>query len=354
MKKTIAVLTLTGLMVTGLGLPVLADGSVPELNKDKIEVTKHLVMAEGLDVPTETFRFTATAVTADAPAASIADISYSAADDKGALSAESIYMLDKSAEIKFETFLHAGIYEYTVTENSGNTEGITYDSAEYKMRVYVANDENGQLSVQNITAEAADGKQDSLSFTNTYRKTGSLTITKNTAGALADKTKDFTFTIRFIRSGTESDTVISYTGEIGNEDVVCVIGKETQFQLHDGESLVFENLPVGTRYIVEEEGEKDGYTPSVNVIENNVVTVKNVITADENALSTADVDSSNLVGEKENSVTFTNTYPEVPVTGVIVKHLPFVLLIVLPALALLLPMAVRSRRKMRGDHRCRW
>ena len=344
MKKMIAALTLTGLLAASLGLSAFAEDAVTLASH---QVTKHLVMAEGLDVPDAEFSFAATAVTADAPAVTIGSISYNSEDNKGMLSNDGVYTVDKSTDIKFDTFPHAGVYEYTVTETAGSVDGITYDSTSYTMVVYVANDITGDLTVQNITVEANNGKQEDLSFTNTYRKKGSLTITKNTVGALADKTKDFAFIITFTKSGTESDDVTSYTGKIGSEDVTCKIGDETTFSLHDGESLVFDDLPVGTRYVVTEEAAEDGYTPSVSVIENGVQgTTRNATDAD--ALSTADNDFSNLVGEKENKVVFTNTYVDVPVTGLVLKNLPFLLLIVLPALALILPMAAKARMKKRN------
>ena len=346
MKKVITAMTLTGLLAAGLGTNVLADETVTELTEQK--VTKHFVLAEGMDVPDETFSFTAESETEGAPEVTIGSVSYSGTDNKGDLSGEGVYTLDKTVDIDFGIFPHAGLYEYTITEEKGNTENITYDSTSYKLKVYVANNENGQLVIQNVIAETDEGKHDSLSFTNTYRKTGSLTITKNTEGELADKTKDFTFTIIFFRSGTESSDVTYYTGKIGNEVIECAIDSETSFELHDGESLEFEDLPVGTRYIVTEEGVEDGYTPSVSVIENDVQTVKSKDATDSDDLSTAGNGSGNLVGEKENAVTFTNTYQNVPVTGVIMNHLPFLLLIVLPVLALLLPMIVKIHRKLRG------
>lgn len=346
MKKIIEALTLTGLLAASLGLSAFADDAATLLAKQQI--TKHFVMAEGLDVPDTTFSFEATAVTADAPAVTIGSISYSSADDKGSLSTEGVYTVDKNAEMTFGTFPHAGTYEYTVTETAGNAEGITYDSTSYTMTVYVANGSDATLAVQRITVDANNGKQDSLSFANTYRKNGSLTITKNTVGDLADKTKDFAFTITFIKSGTENDNVTSYIGKIGSEDVICNIGEETTFYLHDGESLVFDELPVGTRYVVTEEAAADGYTPSVSVIENGVQTVTDNTTAEASALSTANVGSSNLVGEDENKVEFTNTHGDVPVTGLVLKNLPFLLLIVLPALALILPMAAKARMKKRN------
>ena len=340
MKKMIAALTLTGLLAASLGLSAFADTPVT--------LTKHLVMAESLDVPDAAFSFAAAAVTTDAPAVTIDSIAYSSADDKGTLSTEGVYTVDKSADITFGTFPHAGTYEYTVTETTGSAEGITYDSTSYTMTVYVANGSDGALAVQRIIVEADNGKQYELSFTNTYCKNGSLTITKNTEGDLADKTKDFAFTITFIKSGTESDSVTSYTGKIGEEPIECTIGQETSFYLHDGESLVFDDLPVGTRYVVTEVAAADGYTPSVSVIENGVQTVTNNTTAEANALSTANAGFSNLVGEKENSVVFTNTCGDAPATGLVLKNLPFLLLIVLPALALILPVAAKSRMKKRN------
>lgn len=35
----------------------------------------------------------------------------------------------------------------------------------------------------------------------------------------------------------------------------------------------------------------------------------------------------NLIGEKENSVVFDNKYEDTPITGVLLNHLPFIVLI---------------------------
>ena len=344
MKKAIAAVTLTGLLAAGFSMSAFADDATLESHV----VTKHFVMAEGLDVPDVTFSFTATAVTEGAPTASIENVSYSNNDGRGDIS-NKIYTLDKEAEITFGDFPYAGVYEYTVKETVGDVEGITYDTTSYTMNVYVAKDENSQLKVKEITVDAGDGKADSLSFTNTYRRDGSLEITKNTVGDLADKTKDFKFTITFSKSGTESNDAESYTGKIGDEEIECAIGQKTTFELHDGESLIFTDLPVGTRYLVTEVGEEDGYVPSVSVIENNVKTFDKTGT-DAADLSTTNDGSKNLVGENENSVTFTNTYNDVPVTGILLKKLPFLLLIVMPGLALILPELAKFRMKKRGSH----
>ena len=314
------------------------------MNENIKKVTKHLIMAEGMDVPEAEFSFEAEKITEDAPAASIGSVTYGTSDNKGDLS-DGCYVLDKEAVISFEEFPHAGLYEYAVKETKGSQEGITYDDASYTMRVYVANGADGNLEIKSVTAEKENEKQEELAFENIYRETGSLTISKKTEGELADKTKDFTFSITFTRSATEDNSVMEYTGKIGAETVTCKVGEDTKFQLHDGESLVFDSLPVGTRYVVEEEGAADGYTPSVSVIENNIKQVNPRTAAEEESLASAEEGSTNLVGEHTNEVTFTNTYPEIPVTGLILEQMPFILLIGLPILLLLIPTVIKAQMK---------
>ena len=319
------------------------------MNENITNVTKHLMMAEGMDVPEAEFSFEAEKITEDAPEASIGSVTYGTSDNKGDLS-DGCYVLDKEAVISFEEFPHAGLYEYAVKETKGSQEGITYDDASYTMRVYVANGADGDLEIKSVTAEKENEKQEELAFENIYRETGSLTISKKTEGELADKTKDFTFSIIFTRSATEDDSVMEYTGKIGTETVTCKVGEKTSFQLHDGESLVFDSLPVGTRYVVEEEGAADGYTPSVSVIENNIKKVNPRTAAEGESLASAEEGSTNLVGELTNEVTFTNTYPVIPVTGLILEQMPFILLIGLPILLLLIPTVIKAQMKRHRRH----
>ena len=342
MKKKIMTLRLACLMAAGMQTAAFAEDGTETVPTITQQVTKHFKMAEGITTPDVTFSFTAAKVTADAPDATIDDLTYSNTDEKKPVNGLST--IDKTAKITFEDFLHAGLYEYKVTETAGTTEnGVTYDVAKYDLNVYVINQDDGTLKVESITAEKNGEKQEELSFTNTYRKDASLTISKTTVGAQADKTKDFTFTIKFEKSATESDNVNSYTGKIGEETVTCNIGEEQSFQLHDGESLVFDKLPAGTRYVVKEEGAKDGYTPSIKVVENGVDTLNESVSEDAEIVSSAT--GTNLVGESENSVDFTNTYEDAPLTGIVLNNWPVMLLIVIAAAAMVLSRAVRVKTR---------
>lgn len=342
-KKKMGIILMAAMMMTGMVTSAYAE----DVKTTNATVTKHLEMAEGIAVPDTTFSFSVAKKTADAPDATIADLSYSSSDAKGDLESGK-YSISKDEEITFGTFPHAGLYEYEVTEVSGSVEGMTYSTETYTLRVYVVNEEDGRLGIQTITAEKDGIKQPEILFTNTYRKNASLEITKNTVGAMADKSKDFEFTIQFVKSGTESTDVTGYTGTIGSETVTCEIGKVQKFTLHDGESLVFDNLPAGTRYVVNEVGAEDGYTPSVEVVENGTQTVNKTAGSDADSLSTADADNDkNLVGENANKVIYTNTYGDTPITGLMFENLPYILLGGIAVLAMAVFMVLK--RKQRRD-----
>ena len=341
MKKTtkmkMVLIGLTCLMTAGMQMDVFAEETAPTVNK----VCKHFEMAEGIAAPGVTFSFSAEKVTDDAPNATISTLTYSNADTaemKNGLSS-----FDKEADITFETFPHAGLYEYTIRETAGTENGITYDTAAYHLNVYVVNKENGNLEVRSITAEKDGAKQEELSFTNTYRKNSSLTISKSTEGMHADKTKDFEFTIKFERAATESDEIDVYTGIIGEETVNCKVDEETTFELHDGESLVFDCLPAGTRYVVKEVAAEDGYTPSIKIVENGVETQGETVSESDGISSAAT--GTNLVGENENEVVFTNTYEDIPLTGIILNNWPFIILIILAIGALLFSKGITAVNK---------
>ena len=341
MKKTtkmkMVLIGLTCLMTAGMQADVFAEDAVPTVKK----VCKHFVMAEGIAAPAVTFSFTAEKVTDDAPEATIGDLVYVNTDT--ATVENGLSSFDKEAEIMFGTFPHAGLYEYKVTETAGTGDGITYDTAEYDLNVYVVNYEGGDLKVKSITAEKDGEKQDELSFTNTYRKNSGLTISKTTEGMYADKTKDFEFTIKFEKAATELEETDIYTGKIGDETVECKVGEETTFKLHDGEKLVFDPLPAGTRYVVEEVAAEDGYTPSIKVVENGVETSGETVSEREGISSAAT--GTNLVGENENKVEFTNSYQDIALTGIVLNNWPFIILIILAIGALLLSKGIKAVNK---------
>lgn len=336
-KKKIGALVLAGTMMFSMGTSVFAEEAIPTVDKNgQVSITKDFVMAEGIDTPASTFKFTATSTTEGAPEATIENITFSETDEETPV--DGIKTVSKNSNISFGTFPHAGEYVYTVTETKESTNGVEYSEDTYTLRVYVKNGDSG-LEIRNMTAEkgTSDGtegnKVSEMKFTNTYRKNASLEITKVTTGELADKTKDFEFTITIIPSKTEKNQT-SYTGKIGDEEVTVMANQKNTFQLHNGETLKFDSLPAGTRYVVTEKEANDGYTPSVTVIENGTNTVTKTANSETEGISSANEQETNLVGEKDNKVTFTNTYKSIPLTGIFMNNLPFVIVIGIAVLAL--------------------
>lgn len=351
-KKKIGALVLAGTMMFSMGTSAFAAEEAPTVDKNgQVSITKDFVMAEGITTPASTFQFTATSTTEGAPTATINDITF-ANTDKGVL-ANGKTTVSKDSAITFdEDFPHAGEYVYAVKETKESADGVEYSEDTYTLRVYVKNGDNG-LEIRNMTAEkgtsngTVGNKVSEMKFTNTYRKDAALEITKVTTGELADKTKNFDFTITITPSKTEKNST-SYKGKIGEKEVTVNANQETIFQLHDGETLRFDSLPAGTRYVVTEQAATDGYTPSVTVVENGKTTVTDKEASSEtDGISSADAQATNLVGEDTNKVTFTNTYKEVPLTGIFMNNLPFVIVIGIAVLALGALAILKKQRSAR-------
>ena len=347
-KKKLGALILAGTMLLSMGTTVFAaeEPTVPDVNQNgQVPITKEFEMADGLKTPAATFKFTATSQIAGAPTATIADVSFTEGQT-GTLKGEK-YVLEGTTTISFQgTWPHAGEYVYTVKETQESMPNVTYDTSTYTLRVYVINGTNG-LKVEKITAEGANGKTNKILFTNTYAKNdATLTIEKNTEGDYADKTRKFDFEITFTKSPMSDQT--TFTGTIGAQSVEYTAGQTKTFKLADGEKLVFNNLPVGTTYMVKELAATDGYTPKVTVVENKTTTVTNKTVQETEALDTLKENGkNNLVGENENKVTFTNTYKDVAVTGIVMNNLPFILLVAV-AIVAFVSLAVIKRRRTSG------
>lgn len=304
------------------------------------KIQKDFQIAEGITVPDITFTFTFAGVEADAPAISAKTVAYSNADTvTSGISSKTVAEIFRGV-----TFPHAGVYTYTVQETAGETSvengTVTYDGSVYTVRVYVRNTENGGLAIDQITAakgaEGQEVKQSEIKFVNKFEKKTNLVVKKNTVGDLADKTKEFTFNVTFTKPATyDGSTFVS-----GND--TYTFGQEYTFTLADGGQKVFSNLPAGTRYVVTEVGSADGYAPSVTVVENGTQTV-NKTAADADSLATAETGKTNLAGEGTNTVTFTNTYKDVPITGIIMNNLPFVILILAAAAGIVGYLVIRRR-----------
>ena len=371
-KKVLAVVA-AGAMTMGMAMPTFAaeGGKVTEAYVSKTyntEVGK-----------AEKFSFTATQVKAGtgiittAANVTIPDISFTA---------EQTGTTKQRAKVNFPTFTEAGEYEYTVTETQtadpavadGEHEKMIMSKAEYTMDVYVTENTEGNLVIDNIivkkmkddkgddaqgtkVTDIGDTDTNGFNFTNTYVQEagtgtnpttpdpdytnyGSLNVSKtiDANGGTADTAKQFDFTATFkFPAGTDAATL----GGVKGNGATITIGQDGtySFKLKTTENMKFTGVPVGTKIAVTESGTPN-YKGSAAVVING--TTQDTVTATK--YGEAITVSEKSLGQKKNTVDVTNTYNYVPTTGIIMNTLPYVLMIALCGVALIAFVGFKRRR----------
>lgn len=371
-KKVLAVVA-AGAMTMGMAMPTFAaeGGKVTEAYVSKTyntEVGK-----------AEKFSFTATQVKAGtgiittAANVTIPDISFTA---------EQTGTTKQRVKVNFPTFTEAGEYEYTVTETQtadpavadGEHEKMIMSKAEYTMDVYVTENTEGNLVIDNIivkkmkddkgddaqgtkVTDIGDTDTNGFNFTNTYVQEagtgtnpttpdpdytnyGSLNVSKtiDANGGTADTAKQFDFTATFkFPAGTDAATL----GGVKGNGATITIGQDGtySFKLKTTESMKFTGVPVGTKIAVTESGTPN-YKGSAAVVING--TTQDTVTATK--YGEAITVSEKSLGQKKNTVDVTNTYNYVPTTGIIMNTLPYVLMIALCGVALIAFVGFKRRR----------
>ena len=372
-KKVLAVVA-AGAMTMGMAMPTFAaeGGKVTEAYVSKTyntEVGK-----------AEKFSFTATQVKAGtgiittAANVTIPDISFTA---------EQTGTTKQRAKVNFPTFTEAGEYEYTVTETQtadpavadGEHEKMIMSKAEYTMDVYVTENTEGNLVIDNIivkkmrddkgddaqgtkVTDIGDTDTNGFNFTNTYVQEagtgdkpstpgedytnyGSLNVSKTISvpeGVQADTNKEFDFTATFkFPDGTDANALGGVKGN-GTDITLKQDGTYT-FKLKTTEKMKFTGVPVGTKISVTESATPN-YKGSAAVVINGAA--QDTVTASK--YDEAITVSEKSLGQKKNTVDVTNTYNYVPTTGIIMNTLPYVLMIALCGVALIAFVGFKRRR----------
>lgn len=248
---------------------------------------------------------------------------------------------DAKLTVDASVFEAPGIYHYNVKETAGNYAGITYDTTNYDVYLYVefTYGENGVVSkkeVKNIVAKSGENKAGELAFTNDYGKdngeTHDVTITKEVKGNQGSKTKDFEFTISVVpdQSG-ETFQVVTMNGDKVQKSVQLTGDTSVKVSIKDGETIKVYGLTDGDKITVNESDYRnDGYTTtyttstSEKFVDNSYEVEKITGTNDEDSVSfKVAVDSA--------AITVTNTKTVSTPTGIVMTFGPYVLLIALAA-----------------------
>lgn len=370
-KKVLAVVA-AGAMTMGMAMPTFAadGGKTTEAWITKTYNTE-VGKAEEFSFTAEQVKTGTGIITTDA-AVTMPEISFTDTET-GTIS--------KRGQITFPTYPEAGKYEYTVTETqtadpivaNSEHEKMIMSQAEYTMDVYVTDGATG-TEISNIvvnkvkddagqteTGKVNIGNTDTNTFifTNTYvqeagtgtdptdpdpiyNQFGSLNVSKkivNANGTATTPDDEFAFTATFaFPAGTNASTLGGIKANGG--DVTLAEGGTYTFHLKANKNMKFTGVPVGTTITVKESAAKN-YKGSAEITINGTKLTPVAETSYNTELRAV---NSQKLGQKQNTVDVTNTYNDVPVTGIIMNTLPYVLMIALCGVALIAFVGFKRRR----------
>lgn len=370
-KKVLAVVA-AGAMTMGMAMPTFAadGGKTTEAWITKTYYTE-VGKAEKFSFTAEQVKTGTGIITTDA-AVTMPEISFTDTET-GTIS--------KRGQITFPTYPEAGKYEYTVTETqtadpivaNSEHEKMIMSQAEYTMDVYVTDGATGtEISnivvnkVKDDAGQTATGKVDigntdtnRFNFTNTYvqeagtgtdptnpdpiyNQFGSLNVSKkivNANGTATTPDDEFAFTATFaFPKGTDANTLGGIKANGG--DVTLAEGGTYTFHLKANKNMKFTGVPVGTTITVKESAAKN-YKGSAEITINGTKLTSVAETSYNTELTAV---RSQKLGQKQNIVDVTNIYNDVPVTGIIMNTLPYVLMIALCGVALIAFVGFKRRR----------
>ena len=215
-----------------------------------------------------------------------------------------------------------GIYTYSFKEVDNNVEGVDYNDTTMLLKVTVVED-GGYKRVAAIHCEGADGTVKTGEFSNTY-SAGKLSVKKVVEGNMGDQDKEFEITVTFTAS--DDDIVksdITYTDGDDTEETTIEAGegwttKTVKIYLDHGETIVFNNIPAGVKYAVEE------------------TDLANKANADATDTYTATYvgETGTITANATAEATVTNTKTVEVDTGISLDNMPYIMVLALVALGL--------------------
>ena len=370
-KKVLAVVA-AGAMTMGMAMPTFAadGGKTTEAWITKTYNTE-VGKAEKFSFTAEQVKTGTGIITTDA-AVTMPEISFTDTETG---------IISRRGQITFPIYQEAGKYEYTVTETqtadpivaNSEHEKMIMSQAEYTMDVYVTDGATG-TEISNIVVNKVrddEGQTDTgkvdigntdtnrFNFTNTYvqeagtgtdptnpdpiyNQFGSLNVSKkivNANGTTTTPDDEFAFTATFaFPDGTDANTLGGIKANGG--DVTLAEGGTYTFHLKANKNMKFTGVPVGTTITVKESAAKN-YKGSAEITINGTKLTSVAETSYNTELTAV---RSQKLGQKQNIVDVTNTYNDVPVTGIIMNTLPYVLMIALCGVALIAFVGFKRRR----------
>lgn len=357
--KRLMALAMAGVMALGMSVTAMAEPDIP-IDNNKAEIIEKKVEWEkgAVDLPNETFNFTLTGKANDdndkpdpaTPYPTLTgSISYTKDSDNTAY---------QKVEVDFSSLTTAGVYTFDVTEviPQVKTEGMTYNAGNndqgiaknYKLKVYVKSDGTKSYTLAPVSDDGTvGGKVNTAKFLNKYTKNGgstdkkdALVIKKVVSGSYADLTKPYDFNVTFTDGTYEKVTEYTYTIDdpktLGDaNDTHTIPSTGGIIKLKDGQSAKFATIPAGIKVTVAEMNVSNLVTTTIEASNGN----RGTITKDDAARTVTNM----LLGENENSITYTNTWKDITPAGLAISVAPFVAMFAAVGAAIALYVAAKRR-----------
>lgn len=348
MKKAILILMVAAL-TAGLALTAFAEDGESETAgsvEGSFTITKTYKSTDGKTFPKETLTFTVTPDSANPDGAEIKVGSKEKNEYE-------VTAITSQIPVYYPSFSKMGVYKYTITENQGNSQGVTYATNEIKVAILVDNELNVTAGVEKTEPDAA--KADS--FENTYKLGGepggpdpdnpdpnggndSLSVKKTVTGNLGNKEKLFTIKVTLTaESGktVNSDITVSGGSDPGNNQTVPAPwtgSKEVTIQLKNDETVKLSKIPDGVSYTVEEDQK--------HLVEADAVLTPEQLNGDEAYKVTYQNEEGKIAAGTKPEAAVTNDKGTTVNTGISLDSLPY--LLILAAVAVGAVVIFRRRR----------
>lgn len=297
--------------------------------------------------PTETLQFTVTPESAEYPTVTVGTENTFTTDGT---QTQTIPVNVPEASV----YGKAGMYHYTVTEKTNPddpSQGAAYntDNITFNVDVYVYYDPNEKTKlVKEVVIYSGDAATSGIptaaktdAFENTY-SVGSLEVSKEITGNLADPTKPFTIVITLNASAKVNNDIAivnNATSIDGDDDGKIAKGwtgtKTITITAVGGQSIKLDNIPTGVTYTV---AETLPARIAQDTAANQIAQVNNA----EAYFVSGEVSEATAIGTTAATATITNKKDITVPTGIALDSIPYVLIMSLAVIAL---VALKARKR---------
>ncbi|MBQ4451119.1 MAG: hypothetical protein II912_01940 [Clostridia bacterium] len=226
--------------------------------------------------------------------------------------------------IHLPAYTNIGTYTYNVTETASATGMVA--ATNLKLKITVTR-QGEVITVSGIAFYQGDTKTDEIE--NVYQA-GSLKVGKTVTGNMGDINQSFEVTVTFTGDANTKST-ISYTDPDGvKSDLSFTNGTATKvFSFKHGQTVQFDNIPVGVTYTIHEEDYSGDYSSDATKGYDKVSDVSN------KAISDSTLSNETITNHREVTID----------TGVELETLPYVMIMVLALAGAALLLAHRRKEQ---------